>query len=251
MGVEKFFVEYDEFNSNRTENRLLKSTLSYLYGKTTSSKNKNDIRTLMNSFVDVDKSQNFTNDFAKCIADRNTKDYAIALKWCEVFLQGKSFSSYSGSDVAFALLFPMEELFESYVAAVMRKSPSVKEISFSVQDRSHSLFDKPERFDLRPDIVIKEKNSAFVMDTKWKLLEASKSNLGISQADMYQMYVYHKKYNAESVTLIYPKTEVEIPEEKLTFEAQEEKVVVKVRFVDLYDDASIHSILNEVIGTAK
>ena len=34
---------------------------------------------------------------------------------------GKSFTSFSGSEVAFALLFPMETLFESYIAAQLKK----------------------------------------------------------------------------------------------------------------------------------
>ena len=37
--------------------------------------------------------------------------YTTALRWCEVFLSGKSFTSFTGSDVAYALLFPMETLF--------------------------------------------------------------------------------------------------------------------------------------------
>ena len=45
------------------------------------------------------------------------------------------------------------------------------------------------------------------MDTKWKVLSEDKANYGISQADMYQMYAYQKKYNAKNVTLLYPKTE--------------------------------------------
>ena len=31
-----------------------------------------------------------------------------------------------------------------------------------------------------------------VLDAKWKLLSAAQQNYGISQADMYQMYAYHK-----------------------------------------------------------
>ena len=54
---ERSFVEYDEFNTNRAENRILKSTLSYLYKSTTSSKNKSDIKTLLNVFSDVDESK--------------------------------------------------------------------------------------------------------------------------------------------------------------------------------------------------
>ena len=36
--------------------------------------------------------------------DRNIQDYKQALLWCRVFLEGNSFTSFSGSNVAFALL---------------------------------------------------------------------------------------------------------------------------------------------------
>ena len=41
--------------------------------------------------------------------------------WCRIFLKGKSFTSFAGSDVAYALLFPMETLFESYIACLIKK----------------------------------------------------------------------------------------------------------------------------------
>lgn len=246
---EKFFVEYDEFNTNRAENKLLKSTLLYLYKKTTSNKNKNDIRTLLNSFIDVSESTNYTDDFSKCIADRNMKGYTTALLWSKVFLQGKSFASFSGSNVAFALLFPMETLFESYVASLMKKQLQGTGYSVSAQDKGYHLFDNPKKFMLRPDIVIKSKRDSevFVMDTKWKLLSMTKANAGISQADMYQMYAYQKKYKAKNITLLYPKTAENLDENKLRFKS-DDGVVVNVKFVDLYDKNSINKILNNVIG---
>lgn len=246
---EKFFVEYDEFNTNRAENKLLKSTLLYLYKKTTSNKNKNDIRTLLNSFIDVSESTNYIDDFSKCIVDRNMKGYTTALLWSKVFLQGKSFTSFSGSNVAFALLFPMETLFESYVASLMKKQLQGTGYSVSAQDKGYHLFDNPKKFMLRPDIVIKSKRESevFVMDTKWKLLSMTKANAGISQADMYQMYAYQKKYEAENITLLYPKTTEDIDEDKLTFKS-DDGVIVNVKFVDLYDKNSINNILNSVIG---
>lgn len=62
---------------------------------------------------------------------------------------------------------------------------------------------------MRPDIVVKRKadGAVFILDTKWKILADSKTNYGISQADMYQMYAYQKKYGANHVTLVYPKTD--------------------------------------------
>ena len=53
---EHCYVEYDEFNTNCPENKLLKSTLLYLYKITYSLKNKNDIKILLNSFSEVDES---------------------------------------------------------------------------------------------------------------------------------------------------------------------------------------------------
>ena len=51
-------------------------------------------------------------------------------------------------------------------------------------------------------------SGTIVMDTKWKVLSGSaKQNFGISQADMYQMYAYGKKYGAEKVVLLYPRVQ--------------------------------------------
>lgn len=81
--------------------------------------------------------------------------------------------------------------------------------TFSAQDKTYHLFDEPRKFLMKPDIVIKNKalGQVFVMDTKWKVLSDAKANYGISQADMYQMYAYQKKYTSENVTLLYPLTE--------------------------------------------
>lgn len=243
---ERSYVEYDEFNTNRPENRLIKSTLSLLYRLTKSSKNKTDIKTLLNAFSEVPESVNYDTDFSKCISDRNTKDYSRAMIWCRIFLKGKSFTSFAGSDVAYALLFPMENLFESYVACLIKKEINSDEYTVSVQDNSHHLFERPEIFSLRPDIVIKSKyadDKVFVMDTKWKLLNDVPPTYGISQSDMYQMYAYHKKYIAENVTLIYPMTDVVPYTSEISFDSGD-GVTVNVKFVDLFDiKNSIKNIL--------
>ena len=48
---ERSYVEYDEFNVNTPENRLIKTTLQYLYKRTVSDKNKSDIRTPLSGFL--------------------------------------------------------------------------------------------------------------------------------------------------------------------------------------------------------
>lgn len=232
---ERNYVAYDIFSVNRPENRLLKATLQYLYRHSVSTKNRNDIKTLLAYFGEVQTSIDYKTDFSKYVPDRNMQDYATALLWSKIFLSGKSFTSFAGSEVAVALLFPMETVFESYIASLLKKSLLPKGYTVSAQDCRHHLFDEPaKKFLMKPDIVITRKTDAaiFIMDTKWKVLSDAKANYGISQADMYQMYVYQKKYGAESVTLLYPKTE-NVREETLTFSA-EDGATVHVKFVDLF-----------------
>ena len=242
---ERSYVEYDAYTVNRPENRLLKATLLYLYKHSTSSRNKNDIKALLNIFSEVEASTDFKSDFEKYVPDRNMKDYSTALLWSRVFLMGKSFTSFVGSEVALALLFPMEILFESYVAALLKKHLTPQGYSVSVQDKSYHLFDEPKRFAMRPDIVIRRKSDGaiFIMDTKWKILSDSKANYGISQTDMYQMYAYQKKYGAEYITLLYPKTE-NVSEHEIIKYNSKDGVTVRIEFLDLFNiEESVNSII--------
>lgn len=248
---ERSYVEYDTFSSNRPENRLLKATLQYLYRCSSSSRNRNDIKVLLNSFAEVEASVDYKGDFVKYVPDRNMKDYTTALLWSKVFLAGKSFTSFSGSEVALVLLFPMETLFESYIAARLKKKLGSLQFSVSTQDKSHHLFDEPrKKFLLKPDIVIRKKDddTVFVMDTKWKILAESKPNYGISQADMYQMYAYQKKYNARNVTLLYPQTDKLKNGNTIEFHS-DDGVTVRVRFVDLFAvEESLDEILEPILS---
>lgn len=250
---ERSYVEYDEFNVNRVENKLLKSTLLYLYRNSVSLKNKNDIKTLLNYFLEVEESVDYTGDFARIVPERNTKDYATALLWSKVFLMGKSFTAFAGSEVAFALLFPMETLFESYIATQLGRLLKNSQYTVSAQDRRYYLFDEPnKRFLMKPDIVIRSKEGLrnFVMDTKWKVLSDGKANYGISQADMYQMYAYQKKYASENVTLIYPMTD-KVENKQIEYQS-EDGVTVKICFVDMYHvKESLEKIAKELVNRTK
>ena len=245
---ERSFVEYDEYITDRPENRLIKTTLIYLYRISRNSQNRVDIKNLLGSFSEVRESSHINGDFDKCVSDRNMKDYTTALMWCRVFLQGKSFSTFAGSEIAFALLFPMETLFESYIAYTIRKCLSPHNFSVSVQDKSYHLFDTPRQFLMKPDIVVKRKQDGmvFVLDTKWKLLSQSKANYGISQADMYQMYAYQKKYQAERVFLLYPTTDTMSSDRHLSFQSNDD-VCVSAEFIDLINiQRSLCQIVKEM-----
>ncbi len=242
---ERSCIVYDAFTTDRPENRLLKAALLRLSALSGSFRNRNDLQQLLRAFADFPASTNYSSDFARCTADRNTRDYDNVLRWCRIFLSGKSFTAFSGSEDALALLFPMEVLFERYVAALLRKVLPDEEFLLSVQDCRLHLFDQPAAFPLRPDLVLTRRSdgAVFVLDTKWKLLDPHKPNFGISQADLYQMFAYQKKYAAQSVTLLYPQCADSPAPEQCDFCASD-GTFVQVRFIDLFQPAeSLQKIL--------
>ena len=56
------------------------------------------------------------------------KNYEQVLKWCKIFLLNNSFSLYKGSEIAFALLFDMNKLFESYIGDYLRKKDEIEKL---------------------------------------------------------------------------------------------------------------------------
>ena len=200
---EKFYVGYEVFSFDRVENRLIKSTLQYLKSKSNDESNKRDIRRMLLIFEDITPSQNYDSDFARCGSDRTVKDYADILLLCKIFLHKMSFTMYSGKTDATALMFPMEKLYEKYIAHEMQEAME-SGWYLQAQSREKYLFNK-RQFLLQPDMILKKGNEIVIVDTKWKKLDKKKPNFGISQSDMYQMYAYHTRFeNCNRVVLLYP-----------------------------------------------
>ncbi|MDQ0154692.1 McrC family protein [Robertmurraya andreesenii] len=246
---ERFYVGYDEFDINRPENRLIKSTLLKLQKLSSSTANLKEIRQLLLHFEMVKPSSNYTRDFSLVVIDRNTEDYEALMQWSKVFLLNQSFTTFSGNTTARALLFPMEKVFEAYVAKHLKQALADLPWEVSTQDRGYYLIDQPKKFALRPDIVItRHGQSPIVLDTKWKsLTNQPRKNYGISQADMYQMYAYSKKYNTKEIWLLYPVNE-EMKDLDIRFESlQDDAIETQVRlfFVDVANIEESLAVLKE------
>ncbi|MGN1411207.1 MAG: McrC family protein [Oscillospiraceae bacterium] len=224
---ERFFIQHDVFTPNCSENKIIKSTLMLLYSITQDSNNKKSIYQMLQYFDTVEPSKNYDLDFSRC---RNNHTYDTILNIAKVFLQNKSFSNYHGDSITYALLFPMNDIFEKYVSNIIKKR--YPQYDIAIQDSSKYLFENPKRFNLRPDIVLKEKSYVkYIIDTKWKILDHTKNNYGINIQDMYQMYVYSRAFNCNDIILLYPKPSHKI--EETTYHTNDD-VSIKVKFIDLY-----------------
>lgn len=214
---ERFFIAYDSYESNRIENRLIKSTIEYLIKKTNSTENKKRLREFMFVFETVKSADDPNNDFAQITNNRQMKHYESILQWCQIFLNNRSFISFKGDEIAYALLFDMNKIFEDYVAYEMKKQ--YPQLHVKTQHTSQHLLIAPSNlFKLRPDLIIGDNA---IGDTKWKIVKENERRYGISQSDLYQMFAYGKKYEREELYLIYPKSDGFMKSQKIPFKFEE------------------------------
>lgn len=112
------------------------------------------------------------------------------------------------------LLFPMNELFERYVAVQLRRALAGSGLEVVAQGGLRYCLG-PWRDGLdcvgdshmtRPDILIRNGGDVLaVIDTKWKQLSK-----GVSQADVYQMIAYARLYRCRRLILLYPAVSGEV-----------------------------------------
>ena len=141
--------------------------------------------------------------------------YEGALAWARLILLGDSPLTGTGSHKAPSLLFPMEKVFEAFVA---RHLPRQLAQPYRLQQQASSLslvqHEGKDWFLLKPDLLVRERKGGanrLVLDTKWKLLDRANraKQYGLSQADFYQLHAYGHNYleGQGDVVLIYPKTD--------------------------------------------
>ncbi len=197
---ERFFIEFEEYLPNIIYNQILKTTIKRLYKISKSFKNQQALRELLYIFDGVDKVKNIKSSFDKLVLNRTLKYYKNALNLSKIFLLNQSLVPYSGKNIAFALLFDINRLFEDFIAYYLKKN---YKLNLKTQDKTHYLAyqNSSGKFRLIPDIIID--NGKIILDTKWKIVKNQKD---ISQSDIYQLYAYGTKYkNCNRVFLVYPK----------------------------------------------
>lgn len=213
----RVFCEYDEFNLDRPVNRLITAALEVVSKCAADFGNIRLCRELLHSFASVQPSYDIVGDLAKMKLDRSAQHYEKAMPLCELILKSRNPLTKQGGQNLFALMFPMERVFEDYVANRLKKQ-FPRSTVLPQRVNSHlvdSVGDSNQRlFKLKPDLVVKGESMRIVADTKWKLLDKfdGGKGFGIQQSDMYQLFAYGEKClegrkEKEAVILIYPKTQ--------------------------------------------
>ena len=261
FSLNKFVCQYQRYTPNNPVNRIIKATLEKLLITSKTFQNRDKIYRLINVFSQVESITNLESDFIRTQhLDRTYKEYQKVMMWSRLFLKNLSVTSTQGNVVNTSIMFPMEKVFEDYIAFLFKKYS--KDYIITAQDRSIFLVTHRNRgkFRLRPDIVVADDDApVLIIDTKWKLLNAYRGgdNYGISQSDMYQLYAYGKKYEIENnkgrshkikpphLVLLYPENEnFKKPLDNFIYEGDLELNVIPFSFEKGKEEKQIQYILS-------
>lgn len=206
-----FQIRHDVFTPDRAENRLLKLALEQVASTTQNAANwrlANELRAML---AELPASRQVSQDLRVWSRDRLMAHYQAVKPWCELILNQQMPVAVSGEWRGMSLLFPMERLFENYVEGWLRQH--LQPIAtFKPQAASQYLcaHNNARMFCLKPDLLIDTPEQRWILDTKWKRVDAGRpeKNYDLSQADFYQLFAYGHKYRGQTgvptLVLIYP-----------------------------------------------
>lgn len=201
---DRLACRFDELSEDTPLNRVLKAAVLRLSRVSRTGGNLRRLEELMSRLEMVGESARPLSEPVRL--DRTNSAFHQVYELARLFLSGDWQSTTGGHASGFALLFPMNDLFESFVGKMMRRAASP--LSVSLQDRKfHALrhANGGGAFALRPDIVVATNQGPLIVDTKWKALDTKHgANFGVSQADVYQMLAYGHAYQSKRLILLYP-----------------------------------------------
>ena len=271
----RFFMNFDEFSVSSIENCLIKLALEKIKNISSDMENKAKIYQLLVHFDDIQTSGMIpAHLFRKLLIDRKNGFYKKSLDLAKFFLLDESPYSvfYNDEREITGLFFPMEIIYESYIANKLKEVIDNK-FSIKIQDNSYKIFNKCEVggkevknnitfFKLKPDIVVEKEKEVIILDTKWKELKNPEEdkdtyNFDISKEDIYQMITYIHVYNSKAkkcnkAYLVYPinnndKTPLI---ENIVFSGENE-LEVRACFVDLSSEDNTKESLKKILESIK
>lgn len=209
---ERFVTSAQDYIVDNIFNQILLKALSILRTVSNNSAHRKDTKMLLYQFDDVSAAEFSRATFERLKYGRATERYRRAIWIAELIIMNYLPDIRGGNRSVLAIMFPMEALYEAYVAALIKRASRKSEFkgaAFKVETQSSERFWRPEggrSRTIRPDIVIdwsdesdESRERRVVIDTKWKLPGGKPAD-----ADLKQMFVYNKYFESEASNLLYP-----------------------------------------------
>lgn len=213
----RLLCRFDERSFDNPYNQALKAVIRLLLRFALSPRTQAMVAALLHRFDEVRDRRITTRDIDALHLDRTIRHWELVFARARWLLAGLFPDVRTGDAAGSALLFNMEKLFEMVLGLHIRhacQASTSNPISVGLQSPVKNL--ATSGFQLRPDITINKGSESFaIIDAKWKHLDLSKSNSGVSSSDAYQMNAYANRYRCSRLALVYPAS-MDCPPGKIT-----------------------------------
>lgn len=211
----RVYVEYDELVADSPLNRVLRAACELLVRRVRSRAAVELLDRALLHLAEVASVRIGAAELAGVSFERTCERFRDLFTFARLVLSGQSPTQRVGGERTFSLLFPMERVFEAWVARLLvrhagdlglgdvrvRSQAGGCYLAHDTQNRGFAA--------LRPDVLIEAPGGQPValLDTKWKALiaDAEDRNNGLSRADLYQLYAYATRFACPHSVLLYPK----------------------------------------------
>lgn len=200
--------DHEPFAFNNRVNRIIKHCTRLLLGQTRLTENIRLLQETVFILDEVDDVSCTIHDVESSRLNPFFDRYKIVLEMCSSILAQQLYSANINDLTQWCLLFPMEYIFEDFVAGFLDRHFS-NEWQVEYQKSDRYLTENPKAFMMQHDILLTHKFSGqkWIVDTKYKLRSSSfksETKKGIDQSDLYQMTAYAFRRGCKNVLLLYP-----------------------------------------------
>ncbi|HEV3145024.1 MAG TPA: hypothetical protein VGZ47_14125 [Gemmataceae bacterium] len=197
---ERLACHFDELSVDIPCNRLLKSIgQRLLHSPWLDNPGRRLLESLLPYLADVQRIDVTPRQFAQALADPRAYSYRLLLELGRMLLQAHG--GENCSDLGRSFLVDMEQLFERYVTMGVDRFAANSEAKVEAQSWLlwHEAAAGQSDLPLRPDVIIRQRNSCSVLDMKWKDFSGQ-----MEADDLHQILAYAGALRAGRAALIYP-----------------------------------------------
>lgn len=201
--------DYEPFLFDNKVNRVIKYCSRLLMKQTKFSENLRMLQDVVFILDEVEDLHCTLHDLDKISLNTFFEDYSVLLDSCKLILSQQLYSSNTYDLSQWCLLFPMEYIFEDFLAGFLENKFS-SDWNVEYQKSDEYLSNTPKVFNMQHDIFLTSRHGAkrkVIIDTKYKIRSDSfkaDPKKGVAQSDLYQMVSYAFKRGCTDIILVYP-----------------------------------------------
>ncbi|MEK6479462.1 hypothetical protein WJR50_18100 [Catalinimonas sp. 4WD22] len=223
---EKVYAEHQVFDTQHLLNDYIKEALEKVLSLTSNQEIISKTQKLLAYFPSSTSSIDIQK-INRIKLSRNEVHYEKAIQWARMILFELKPKVSFGDLRCHCFLINMQQLFEEYV----NKKLCELAPSYGCKIKSQTLSKFWRRRSIRPDMLLTTANGEnIILDTKWKLLKNNEPE----DADLKQIYIYNRFFNAHRGILLYPLQNKSVGYSANFQHWEESSMSCEIAYVDLF-----------------